>query len=397
MKRIFKPVCLLLLCMTMLMSAVVPVSAASYEAKGTKLLQQGKVSEGEAIIINIFDYADRIGSAKLEDYAKDKTNLSFTTEERILNEIKKYPGGNTVVEVYSLFKVSAYAFSDLGKALNSWRGTKKEILQNIAEYFTNAQTTFWNYAESAYNLGTYDRNTNKPLQDMANYKGLNLEANAFNLLTKAARKIEQTKDDPIFWLSSKSKNQILEWANVLYDLANRTPSMQAFYNLGRYGSFVVPDDAAFVKTNKTCIITSVSTGKVLNVSSDISIASKLTNAIKLNVYKYMGTDDVTQTFAFIDNGDGSYRIRVSTSKKYLDVYNTKSNKIASVGAKLQTWDKNTEHWRDQSFKFECEDGYYRILLAANPKYCLYVKSNGDIALGKTKEGNTAQLWKILYK
>ena len=119
---------------------------------------------------------------------------------------------------------------------------------------------------------------------MANYKGLNLEANAFNLLTKAARKIEQTKDDPIFWLSSKSKNQILEWANVLYDLANRTPSMQAFYNLGRYGSFVVPDDAAFVKTNKTCIITSVSTGKVLNVSSDISIASKLTNAIKLNVY-----------------------------------------------------------------------------------------------------------------
>ena len=396
MKRIFKTACLLFLCMTMLMSTVVPVSAASYEAKGTKLLQQGKVSEGEAIVLNIFDYIGRIGDAKLEDYVKGQTDLSFSTEERFLNEAKKYPGGNTFVEVYSLFKVSAYAFSDLGNALNEWRGTKKELLQDIADYFKNAQSQFWGYAENAYEIGAKYANTNTPLHDMSDYNGYDLESKAFTNLVKYAKSIEKIKSDKIFLFSSSCKKQIQEWADTLYDMANRSPNMQAFYNLGRYGSFVVPDDAAFVKTGKTCVISSVSAGKVLNVSSDAS-AAKLKNGVKLNVYKYMGTDDDTQTFVFVDNGDGSYRIRVSTSKKYLDVYNTNAKKIAKVNAKVQTWDKNTDHWRDQSFKFECEGGYYRILLAADPKYCLYVKSNGNVVLGKTKEGDTSQLWKITYK
>ena len=44
MKRIFKTACLILLCMTMLMSSILPVSAASYSAKGTQMLKEGKVS-----------------------------------------------------------------------------------------------------------------------------------------------------------------------------------------------------------------------------------------------------------------------------------------------------------------------------------------------------------------
>ena len=381
--------------MTMLMSSNLPVSAA-YSGKGTKLLQQGKVSESEAIVLNIFDYLDRNLEKQVEDMAKDASGLKFGFGDYVESAIEKIPGGKTVLLVWGVFETSAYAFSDLGKALNEWRGTKKELLQDIADYFKNAQSQFWGYAENAYEIGAKYANTNTPLHDMSNYNKQDLESGAFDKLLHAAKAIEKAKSDKIFLFSSSCKKQIQEWADTLYDMANRSPNMQAFYNLGRYGSFVVPDDAAFVKTGKTCVISSISTGKVLNVSSDAS-ASKLKNGIKLNVYKYMGTDDDTQTFVFVDNGDGSYRIRVSTSKKYIDVYNTNAKKIAKVNAKVQTWDKNSDHWRDQSFKFECEGGYYRILLAADPKYCLYVKSNSNVVLGKTKEGDTSQLWKITYK
>ena len=393
MKRLLKSACLLLLCMSMLISSVLPVGA--YSAKGTELLEQGKVSEREAIILNIFDYADRIANAKLEDFVKDKTNFSFTAEDRILNEIKKLPDGAAFVEVYSLFKVSAYAFSDLGKALNSWRGQKKASLQSIANYFKDAQVNFWGYAETAYKLGKQYSNTNKPLHDMTDCSGGNLDALAFESLTEAAVKIEKAKDERVFFLSSKSKNQILEWADVLYSLANRTPSMQAFYNLGRYGSFIVPDDAVFIKADTPCMITSKSTGKLLNVYTHSS-AKNLKNGVKVNVYKYVEEEADTQTFVFVDNGDGTYGIRVSACQKYIDVYNTKTDRIAKNGAKVQVWGKEAKHWRDQTFKFECENGYYRILLAADTDYCLYVKSNGYLALGKTKAGNSAQLWKIVY-
>ena len=387
MKRIFKTACLLLLCMTMLMSSVLPVSAASYSAKGTQMLKEGKVSKDEAVVINILDYLERNVTDQIDDQLKDLIKDGFGIPNL---------GNGTVSIVWNAFKGSAYAFYDLGKALNEWRGAKKELLQNIADYYKNATTLFWEYVDNAYQTGKKYANTNTPLHDMSNYNGVNLEDKAFDILVDFAKSIEKAKNDKVFKYSSKCKKQIQEWVDDLYDMANRSPSMQAYYILGRFGTFVVPDYAAFVKADTTCILTSASTGKVLNVSSDAS-AKKLKNGVKLNVYKYMETDDDTQTFAFIDNGDGSYRIRVSTSKKYLDVYNTNAKKIAKVNAKVQTWDKNTDHWRDQSFKFECEDGYYRILLAADPKYCLYVKSNGNVVLGKTKEGDSSQLWKIIYQ
>ena len=393
MKRIFKTVCLLVLCTAMLVSSVIPVSA--YEAKGTQLLEQGEVSEEEAIILNLFDYMDRNVKDQIEgsilDFIKD--GLGLVDLDDIIEQM---PGGKTVIFIRDVFMGSAYAFADLGTALNEWRGQKKESLENINDYFTNAHEFFWEYAEIAYTIGKKYSGTNQPLHDMTDYQGENLDAKAFGILTEYAQKIEKAKSERVFKYSSKCKKQIQEWADVLYDMHNRMPGMQAFYNLGRFGSFHVPDEAAFIKTDVPCMITSKSTGKLLNVYTHSS-AKNLKNGVKVNVYKYVESEADTQTFTFVDNGDGTYRIRVSGGTKYIDIYNKKTDRIAANGAKVQVWEKDDAHWRDQSFIFECEDGYYRILLAANPDYCLYIKSNGYLALGKTKTGTDSQLWKILYQ
>ena len=126
MKRIFKTACLILLCMTMLMSSILPVSAASYSAKGTQMLKEGKVSKEEAVVINILDYLERNVTDQIDGKMKDliKDGLGIPNID-----------GGTVSIVWNAFKGSAYAFYDLGKALNEWRGAKKELLQDIADYY----------------------------------------------------------------------------------------------------------------------------------------------------------------------------------------------------------------------------------------------------------------------
>ena len=58
---------------------------------------------------------------------------------------------------------------------------------------------------------------------------------------------------------------LFQYADTLYDTCNRMVPMQVIYNLGRFGTVSVPDDAAFIETDVSCTFISKSKAKSLNV------------------------------------------------------------------------------------------------------------------------------------
>ena len=382
MKRIMKVFTVLLLAVCMTLSSL-PVSAA--EAAGNDLLQKGEVSVEEAILINLFQYADTL----LQDQIKGEIEDAFGTK----NPFPDTPSGKTVEAVYELFMSSAYAYSELGEALEGWRGQKKASLESVRNTYKQALSMLWGGIETVYQLGQSHRGSNTKLLNMNTYRGIDRDNVYVAQLARAGKSVEKAKSEAVFRCSPGARRQIQEWADTLYDTCNRMVPMQVIYNLGRFGTVSVPDDAAFVETDVSCTFISKSKAKSLNVYTSRA-AAKLRNGDRVNVYA--SCDDDTQDFRIIDNGDGTYRIRVNAAKKYLDIYNTKTDRIAKNGAKVQVWSKSTDHWRDQCFTFSSENGYTRILLAANPDYCLCVRANGYLALGRVKTGDDSQLWKIMY-
>ncbi len=371
----------------MLLTSVLP--AAAYTASGTEAMKDGDMDTSDAIMCNLKEYAVEIfgldPKSIMEDVASwQAEKLSERIFGKNIFDILPEP----VEKTAELLISSAYAYYDLGCAIAEVSKTRKALLQEASDHYRNAIDCILDVMESVYELGVSHRGTRKDIPDFSA-----LTQSYYSTALSRVHNIEAIKKDRLIKNSSEYKNILQSLADQICVCLNTTPALDTIYSVARYASLDGTDNVIAIWTDRKCWFVSKSTGKNLNVYTDRA-AKDLKNGDRINVYKASGDD--TQEFRFVEYKDGWYRIRVDGCKKYLDIYNTDSSKIAKSGAKVQLWAKNSDHYRDQCFTLTKENGFYRIHLAADPEYCLYVKKDGYLALGKVKEGNDAQLWNIIY-
>ncbi len=370
--KLYKRILVVFLAVIMLCGTA--LSGLSYSSSGNEGVANGDMTIVEGIFENLKEFGSDYIDGKIQDSIFDELGLPSVLP-------------SPLSDVLDCVQLTADAYVDLYKAFLSWGKTKKEIMQQAMDLFETDYIYILGWIEYSYSLGAEHRGTNEKKPDLTTFN-----TRASNSLSILRRHLKEIKNDNIFIGDKNSRNKIQKLIDEVCNLQNTLPDFDYFYNLARYGSEYC-SVVCNMKTNTKCRIISKSTGKYLNVYTDRA-AEDLKNGDRIKVYKYAPDD--TQEFCFVKNEQGAYRIRVNEGTKYLDVYNTVSDKIAKVGAKVQVWSKNNTHFRDQGFVFVYVDGYYRIHLAADTNYCLYVKSDGYVALGKVKENSSAQLWKIEY-
>lgn len=379
---IFKRLICFVLLLTLLATAVLPVNA--YTASGTQSVSSGDIDTLDAIFVNLEEYTTEL-------FGLDPQSLTSNMIDDFMEEHLPVPACvATVKAVIDVFASSAYAFVDLGHSISQWSKAQKEIYKDIRAWYADVMICGANYMTEIYNLGVSHRGrtTDVPTSNLRHLQSVTT-SRQLNLI----HSIEEVKDHTIFKLSSQYRKQIQKLATAAREYYAAMPSSDLLYSLARYGSTDGTDNILTILTSEKCNIISKASGKFLNVYTNRA-AKDLKNGDRISVYTPTGDD--TQDFRFVQHSDGSYRIRVNDCKKYIDIYNTNPNKIPKAGAKVQVYSKSTEHYRDQTFVFAKENGYYRILLAANTKYCLQVKDNGYLSLAKVETGNESQLWSIVY-
>jgi len=372
----------------MLLTSVLPASA--YTASGTSAIGSGEMRTVDAIMCNLKEYA-------VEAFGLNPKSIA---EEAAKGQIRKLAehifGEDNVLDLLpepiektaELFLSSAYAYYDLGCVIAEVSKTRKALLNEASDHYRTAINRNLEALETVYELGVSHRGTQKAVPDF----GAMTNAYYSEAIARM-HSIEAIKKDPLIKSSSDYKKILQSLADQICVCLNTAPALDTVYSIARYASLDGTDNVVSIRTDRKFWLVSKSTGKNLNVYTDRA-AKDLKNGDRVNVYKASGDD--TQEFRFVKHDDGWYRIRVDGCKKYLDVYNTDSSKIAKSGAKVQLWSKNSDHYRDQCFTLTKENGFYRIHLAADPEYCLYVKKDGYLALGKVKEGSDAQLWNLIY-